>query len=189
MGASEGLQSLWGHGLDLTLPLFSLQLRVLGDRFEFEYRSDHLSSCRLSLCFSLDEFSMFSPYGFCSHFLARHTPPLCCHSLDILGYVHWSSFYTVYLSWAQYLIICLILGSIFNSMLIFSLQKGERHIFIFTHFSKDSPWSPYHFFIMELELEVESRIFWSRLGIDLVLVLFFTPHSFSSHIDHFLDHR
>ena len=42
---------------------FSLQLRVLGDRFEFEYRSDHLSSCRLSLCFSLDEFSMFSPYG------------------------------------------------------------------------------------------------------------------------------
>ncbi|RVW28244.1 hypothetical protein CK203_083675 [Vitis vinifera] len=31
---------------------------------------------------------------------------------------------------------------------------------------------------MELELKVESRIFWSRLSIDLVIVLFFTPHSF-----------
>ena len=37
MGASEGLQSLFSHSLDLTLPLISLQLRVLGDRFEFEY--------------------------------------------------------------------------------------------------------------------------------------------------------
>jgi len=61
VGASEGLQSLYGYTLDLIFPLFSLQLRVLGDRYEFEYRLDHFSSCRLSLCFSLDEFSMFSP--------------------------------------------------------------------------------------------------------------------------------
>ena len=61
VGASEGFQSLCGYTSDLTFPPFSLQLRVLGDRFEFEYRSDPFSSCRLSLCFSLDEFSMFSP--------------------------------------------------------------------------------------------------------------------------------
>ncbi|RVW37737.1 hypothetical protein CK203_094967 [Vitis vinifera] len=40
------------------------RLRVLGDRYEFEYWLDHLSSCHLSLCFSLDEFSMFSPMAF-----------------------------------------------------------------------------------------------------------------------------
>ena len=44
------------------------------------------------------------------------------------------------------------------------------------------------FSIIELELKVESRIFWSRLSIGLVIVLFFTPHSISSHLDHFLDH-
>ena len=61
MGASEGFQSLCGYSSDPVLPLFSLKLRVLGDRFEFEYRSDHLSSCHLSLCFLLDEFGMFFP--------------------------------------------------------------------------------------------------------------------------------
>ena len=61
MGASEGLQSLFSYSSDLVFPLFSLPLRVLGDRYEFEYRLDHFSSDRLSLCFSLDEFSMFSP--------------------------------------------------------------------------------------------------------------------------------
>ena len=40
------------------------------------------------------------------------------------------------------------------------------------------------FSLMELELKVESRIFWSILSIDLVIV-FFTPHLLSSHLDHF----
>jgi len=40
------------------------------------------------------------------------------------------------------------------------------------------------FSLIELELKVESRIFWSRLSIDLVIV-FFTPHLLSSHLDHF----
>ncbi|RVW94106.1 hypothetical protein CK203_038261 [Vitis vinifera] len=35
VGASEGLQSLYGYTLDLIFPLFSLQLRVLGDRSLF----------------------------------------------------------------------------------------------------------------------------------------------------------
>ena len=37
MGASEGLQSLFSYSSDPMFPLFSLQLRVLGDRHEFEY--------------------------------------------------------------------------------------------------------------------------------------------------------
>ncbi|RVW75102.1 hypothetical protein CK203_057875 [Vitis vinifera] len=37
VGASEGLQSLYSHSLDSTLPLFSLQLRVHRDQYEFEY--------------------------------------------------------------------------------------------------------------------------------------------------------
>ena len=38
--------------------------------------------------------------------------------------------------------------------------------------------------LIELELKVESKIFWSRLSIDLMIV-FFTPHLLSSHLDHF----
>ena len=36
MGASKGVQSLCGHSSDSTLPLFSLQLRVHKDQYEFE---------------------------------------------------------------------------------------------------------------------------------------------------------
>ena len=51
MGASEGLQSLFSYSSDPTLPLFSLQLRVLGDLFEFEYRLDHLCHVTLDYVF------------------------------------------------------------------------------------------------------------------------------------------
>ena len=89
-------------------------------------------------------------------FLAQHILSLCYHLLDVSGYVHrsWSScFCTVHLSRAQYLILCWILDSIFNSMLIFSLRKGEMHIFSSTYFSRDSPWSPYHFLSYGAQVE------------------------------------
>ena len=60
MGASEGLQSLFSYSSDPVFPLSSLPLRVLEDRYEFESWLDHLSFGRLSLCFSLDEFNIFS---------------------------------------------------------------------------------------------------------------------------------
>ncbi|KAL6323937.1 hypothetical protein AAG906_006207 [Vitis piasezkii] len=41
VGASEGLRSLFSYSSDPVFPLFSLQLRVLGDWYEFEYRLDH----------------------------------------------------------------------------------------------------------------------------------------------------
>ena len=52
------------------------------------------------------------------------------HSLDTLGYVHWSSFYTAHLSRAQYLIFCLILGSIFDRC-----DDRTSHCFCFCLFS------------------------------------------------------
>ena len=45
------------------------------------------------------------------------------------------------------------------------------------------------FFLWSSSWRLNQGYFGLDLGIDLVLVLFFTPHSFSSHIDHFLDHR
>ena len=70
MGASESLQSLCSHSLDLLLLLFfSLHLRVLRDRFEFEYQSDHL------YCVTLD-------YVF-------HSMGLSCFSLGLLFFLSW----------------------------------------------------------------------------------------------------
>ena len=147
MGASEGFQSLCGHSSDSTLPLFSFQLRVLRDWYEFEYRSDHLYRVTLDYAFHSMSLSCFLPRAFV--FLSWLDPPssLGCHSLDASGICSWSSYFsTVHLSRARYFIIRLILDSIFDLMLIFSLQKGERHIFTFTLFLRESPWSPYHFF-------------------------------------------
>ena len=88
MGASEGLQSLFSYSSDPVFPLFSLQLRVLGDRYEFEYGWITFRLVALVRVFHLMSLARFLPRAFRSHFLARHTSSLCCHSLDILGYVH-----------------------------------------------------------------------------------------------------
>ena len=61
MGASEGFQSLYGHSSDLTLPLFSLQLRVLKDWYEFEYWLDHLCHVVLVCSFHSMSLSCFLP--------------------------------------------------------------------------------------------------------------------------------
>ena len=116
-------------------------------------------------CFLPRVFVLISWLGTPLHFVVTH--------LMLRGYVHWSSYFsTVHLSRARYFIILLILDSIFDSTLIFSLQKGERHIFTFTLFSRESPWSPYYFSLMELELKVDSRICGYRWSIDLVIVCF-----------------
>ena len=47
-------------------PFFGLQLRMLRDRYKFQYQLDHLLSCRLRLFFSLDEFNMFFSLGLAS---------------------------------------------------------------------------------------------------------------------------
>ena len=50
--------------MDSTLPLFSLQLRVLGDRFEFEYQLDHLGHVALVCSFHSMSLSCFLPRAF-----------------------------------------------------------------------------------------------------------------------------
>ena len=74
--------------MDSTLPLFSLQLRVLGDRYEFEYGWVTFRLVALDYVFHSTSLACFLPRVFCSHFLARHTLSLCFRSLDALGYVH-----------------------------------------------------------------------------------------------------
>ena len=77
MGASEGFQSLCGYSSDPVFPLFSLQLRVLGDRYEFEYGwvtfrlaalvcVFHLMSLT---CFLLRAFVLISWLGTSFHFV------------------------------------------------------------------------------------------------------------------------
>ena len=160
MGASESLKSRFSHHLGSVFPIFSLQLRVLRDRYEFEYWLDHL--CHVTLVCSFHSMSLvcFLLRAFVFSLLARHILSLCCHLLYALGYVHWSSFYTVHLSRARYPILCLILDSIFDSTLIFSLRKGERHVFTFTFFSRESPWSPYHFFSYGARVESWVKDMW-----------------------------
>ena len=156
MGASKGLQSLFSHSLDLTLPL-------LVSSWECSEISMSLSIGWITFCHVILDYvfhSMSLVYfllGLSSFFLSS-THPFTLSSLDgCFGIWSWPSFYTVHLSRAQYFIFRLILDSIFDSMLIFSLQKGERHIFTFTHFSRESPWPPYYLYLMELELKVNQR--------------------------------
>ena len=56
MGASEGFQSLFSYSSDPVFPLFSLQLRVLGDWYEFEYRLDH--HCHVTLYYVFHSMSL-----------------------------------------------------------------------------------------------------------------------------------
>ena len=131
MGASEGLQSLYSRSSDSTLPLFSLQLRVLGDLFEFEYRLDHLCHVTLDYVFHSMSLSCFLPraFVFLSWLDTLFRFVVTCWILwDMyIDHVHLFTLYTYHGFDTPFL--CLILNSIFDSTLIFSLQKGERHIF------------------------------------------------------------
>ena len=88
MGASEGLQSLFSYSSDPVFPLFSLQLRVLGDLFEFGYRLDHLCHVTLDYVFHSMSLSCFLPRAFV--FLSWLDPPLhlVVTHLMLRGYVH-----------------------------------------------------------------------------------------------------
>ena len=88
MGASEGLRSLFSYSSDPVFPLFSLQLRVLGGRYEFEYGR----TVRLCLgCICPFQFRLlFLSYLFLYRILI---PPLILprsdfiHSLDIPSWI------------------------------------------------------------------------------------------------------
>ena len=74
VGASEGLQSLFSYSSDPVFPLFSLQLRVLGDRYEFEYGWITFRLVALVRVFHLMSLACFLPRAFLFSFLGSTHP-------------------------------------------------------------------------------------------------------------------
>ena len=126
--------------------LLGFHLRLLRDWYEFEYRLMSLS------CFLLRAFVFLSWLDTSFHFAITYL------MVQDMFFDHDHLVFALYTCHDLNTILCLILDLIFDSMLIFSLQKSERHIFAFTFFSRELPWSPYYFSLMELELKVESMI-------------------------------
>ena len=148
---------------------------MLGDRYELEYRLDHLCLVTLVCFFHSMSLSCFLPRAFVFlswldtsfHFAVTYwmlRDMFIDHDHLVFALYTYHGLSTSFLCW--------ILDSIFNLMLEFSLRNGERRIFTSTLFSRDSPWSPYYSSLMELELKVDSRICGYRWSIDLVIACF-----------------
>ena len=180
MGASEGLQSLFSYSSDLILPLLvsSWECLDISASLSISWTTPYCivlvsSCCSLSL-------THFLPRALDSLlFLSWHILSIFCHFLlDVLGYVHWLC--------SLFLHSSLVMGSVLHSLVdlpisifnpIFSLQKSERLIFTFIHFLKICL-DHLIIFLYGARVESELGIFYYKLSIDLVIVLFFTPHSF-----------
>ena len=180
MGASEGLQSLFSYNSNPMLPHLFSNRECLDIDASFSISWTTISCMVLvSSCCSLSLAHFLPKASDSLLFLSWHILSVCCHFLlDVLGYARWSHslFYILHLSLAWYFIlwsICLILFST-----RFSLQKGERQVFTFTPFFWDVRLYHLIIFLYWVWLESESEIFCYRWSIDLVTVLFFTPHSF-----------
>ena len=72
---------------------------------------------------------------------------------------------------------------------IFIIERWKAHFHIHTFFERFALITLSFFFLWSSSWRLNQGYFWSRLSIDLVIVLFFTPHSLSSHLDPSLDHR
>ena len=118
-------------------------------------------SSHLRLCFSLDEFSIFSPWGFrlpslgLAHLFTLLSLTGC---FEICSLIMVLFFYTIHLSWVRYIILCLIINLIFDSILIFYYEK-VKDIFSHSHIFCDIRLD--HLIIsslMELESKIELRM-------------------------------
>ena len=110
---------------------------MLRDRYEFEYRSDHLDHVALVYSFHSMSLSCLSPRAFVFlswldtsfHFAITYLmlrDMFIDHGHLVFALYTYHGLSTLFFCW--------ILDSIFYSTLIFSLQKGERHVFTFTLF-------------------------------------------------------
>ena len=113
-------------------------------------------------------------------FLRWRILSVCCHFLlDVLGYAYWlcSLFYILHVSWAWYFILWLTCLILFPTR-YFHYRKVKGKFSHLHHF-----WDVhlYHLiiFLYWAWVESESEIFCYRWSIDLMTVLFFTPHPFS----------
>ena len=102
-----------------------------------------------------------------------------CSLIILIDHTHWSysSFYILHLSWARYFILWSICLFLFSTR-YFHYRKVKG---MFSHSHHFWEVHLYHLiiFLYGAWVESESKIFCYRWSIDLMTVLFFTPHSFS----------
>ena len=181
VGASEGLQSLFGYTLD---PMFSL----LVSSWECSEIGTSLSICWITFCHVALDYSFHSMSLAC--FLPRAFVFLSWLGTPfhfvVTHLVLWDMFfdhdnlftlYTYHRLSTLFFVRSLIQFSTRCSHFHYGKMKDTFHIHILL---RHSPWSPYHFFFMELELKVELRICGYRWSIDHVIVCF--SHLF--HLDY-----
>ena len=181
VGAFESLWGCFSRSLDPILPLLVSSWECL--EINASLSISWTTPCCMVLVSSCCPLSLahFLPRALDSlFFLSWHILSVCCHFLlDVLGYANWSCshFYILHLSWAWYFIfwsICLILFS----TRYFHYRKVKD---MFSHSHHFLEIRLYHLiiFLYGAWVKSESWIFYYKWSIDLMIVLFFTPHSFS----------
>ena len=181
MGASKSLRGRFSHSLDPILPILVSSQECLD--ISASLSISWTTPCCMVLVSSCRSLSLahFLPRASDSLlFLSWHILSVYCHFLlDILGYVHWSyshifTFFT-----------CHGLSTSFFGQFawfyfqpdIFITKRWKACFHIHTIFERFA-FITLSFFSMELGLKVNQRYFCYRWSIDLMIVLFFTPHSF-----------
>ena len=179
MGAFESLQGCFSHNMDLVLHLLVSNQECLdvGASLSISWTTFYCMVL-LSSCCSLS-LAHFLPRALDSLlFLIWHFLSVCCHFLlNVLGHAHWSCSpcYILYMSWAWYFILWLICLFLFSTRYFY--YKKVKDMFSHSHHFLEV--RLYHFFFLYgAWVESESEIFCYRWSIDLMTVLFFTPHSF-----------
>ena len=152
---------------------------MLRDQCEFEYQLDHPLLYGVGFFLLLVESRTSSPRALNMFpFLRQYILSVYYHFVWCCKVCSSIMFTLLNLSWAWYFILWLIHLIPFSTRcLSFSLRKGERLVFIFLHFLEICL-DHLIIFLYGAWVESELRGFCYRLSINLVIVLFFTPHSF-----------
>ena len=151
---------------------------MLKDRYEFEYCLDHLLPCCVRLFLSFDEFNMLYPRTFI--FLSWlgtsfHFVVTCLTLWDMFI----DPFFTLYIYCGpntSFFVWSLIQ---FSTRCSYCHYRKVKDTFSHLHFFLESCLDHLIIFLYWAWVESESEIFCYRWSIDLMTVLFFTPHPFS----------
>ena len=174
VGASKSLQGRLTHHLDpvLLLLVSNWECSEIGTSFSISW----ITFCHVALDYSFHSMSLacFLPRAFVSlswlgtsfHFVVT------CLMLWDMFIDHIFTPYIYHGPSTPFFVWSLIQFSTRCSYCHYGKVKDT-----FTLFSRELPWSPYHFSLTEIELKVESRICGYRWSTDLVIVCF--SHLFS----------
>ena len=153
MGASKSLRGCFSHNMDPVLHflVFNQECLDIGESLSINWTTPCYMVLVSSCCLlSLEHFLHKTLDSF---YFLELTHSFGLLSLSIWGFRICSLIMLIFLHSSR--VMGLVLHSlvdlpiyIFNS--IFSLQKGERHVFTFTPFFRGSPLSPYHFSLLSL---------------------------------------